>query len=478
MMNSRLLALVCLVLVALNVYPQSELPDNYPVRVLEENFNEQNTLWQYPTTYENLFVLENGSYYLTRQNPKSAYAIMAKWNNNLRYFNIETSVLLGPADSKEQSIGVMFLIQDEGKGAVVFEINKEKEFRVKKLVGAYYQFVSGDKNSSGWVREKNIDPKEYNKLEVRVSGTQCDFHINGDFVFSFDVPQEYGPGRMGIIIGPSAKAKVDYFYVGTNQHGADNLAAPEKIKTPEEIIAELRKENLDLKRQISDINIDQVKAHADLMIGMLEEKLAEANKNIELLEVEKQQLSKYKNEVLEDMDEDAYLTLSKSLKEEIKKNQALSKKNSELRDSIIAINEEFSELKLKLLNQAIKEKEAENKNKTKEQAKPETKPETKTEAKSEPEEKVAESEMSIKEKNDDKEALSVVNVLNSVKKLEDADKKSAGDNENWDTPEEAKMDSVNVKPKHPDEYIDQPSIEASKALARPAAVRVRKAIKQ
>lgn len=459
MLKIRSLAFLGFFLISGLGFSQTGLPDNFPVRVLEEDFNEQNSLWQYPTTYENLFVLENGSYYLTRQNPKSAYAIMAKWENNLEYFNIESSLLLGPAESKDQSIGIMFLIQDEGKGAVVFEINKDKEFRVKKLVGAYYQYVSGDKASSGWVRHKSIDPKEYNRLEVRVSGTQCDFHINNNFVFSFDVPEDYGPGRVGLIIGPSAKAKVDNFYVGTNEYGADNLAAPVKVKTPEEIIAELRKENLDLKRQISDINVDQVKAEADFMIKLLEEKLEAANQNIELLEVEKKQLEQYKLEVMEDMDEDVFKTLSQSLKDEIKKNQALTKKNEQLRDSILEINEQFNKLKLEMLDKVIKEKEAENKRKEKEAAaKKETKPEPKKpEVKDQPKEETK------------AEAPSLVDALNNIKKLEDSDK------EDTKKPTSTTLD---ITPKEQDEFIDQPSIEVSKAIAKPEAVKVRKAIKK
>ncbi len=120
-MNFRILSFFSFCLFLCQVQGQQLIEQDYPVVVLGEEFNDQNDIWQYPTTYENLSVLDKGDYFLTRQNPSSSYAIMAKWPNNLRRINIKRSLKLGPAENKEQSIGVMFLIQDEGKGAVVFE---------------------------------------------------------------------------------------------------------------------------------------------------------------------------------------------------------------------------------------------------------------------------------------------------------------------------------------------------------------------
>lgn len=439
---------------------QNPISANYPVAVLGENFNEQNDVWQYPTTYENLFILDKGQYFLTRQNPANAYAIMAKWENNLTNLNIKTSMLLGPAESKEQTIGVIFLIQDEGKGAVVFEINKDREYRVKEMVGSYYKYVTGDKSSSGWVKSKAIDTKEFNKVSIKVLGKQCDFYINGEFLTSFDVPDTYGPGRLGLIIGPSAKAKVDYYYVYTTEEAAEALAPVEKPLSPEERIMKLSQENLDLKRQLAAINVDQIKAEADQIIDMLQTNLETANQSIDILEVENQQLKQYKNKVLTDMDEDVFLTLSQSLKDEIKKNKQLQGEIEFLNDSIKALHASFQDFKLKLLDQAIKDKEKELKNKPKEQPKPEP-------VKPQPPKKEEPAKESVKPATDAQAAGG-----------EDAKPAEGATIQNWDASTLTDQIEVLSKPKTPEEYEDKPSIESTKATAKPEAVRVRKAVKK
>ncbi len=441
---------------------QNLITQSYSEAVLGEDFNEQNDIWQYPTSYENLFILDKGQYFLTRQNPASAYAIMAKWPNNLTRFNIKTALILGPAESKEQTIGVIFLIQDEGKGAVVFEINKDREYRVKEMVGAYYKYVTGDKASAGWVKSKAISNKELNKVDIKVFGTQCDFYINGEFLTSFNVPEEYGPGRLGLIIGPSAKAKVDYFYVYTTSVDAESLGPVEKELTPEERIMKLSKENLELKRELAEVNVDQIKAEADQIIGLLEERLEIASQSVELLEVENQQLKQYKNEVLTDMDEDVFLTLSQSLKDEIKKNQELQGEIEFLNDSIKTIHANFQDFKLKLLEQAIKDKEKELKNKPKEQPKPELP------KKEEP------TEESIQILKGSASATTEAEAIEGV----DAKPTKGVTTEEWDATDLTDQIQTLSKPKSPEEYEDQPSIEISKQVVKPEPRRVRTAVKR
>lgn len=454
---------------------QNLINQNYSEAVLGEDFNDQNDIWQYPTSYENLFILDKGQYFLTRQNPSSAYAIMAKWPNNLTRFNIKTSLILGPAETKEQTIGVIFLIQDEGKGAVVFEINKDREYRVKEMVGAYYKYITGDKASAGWVKSKAIDTKENNKIDIKVYDRQCDFYINGQFLTSFNVPEEYGPGRLGLIIGPSAKAKVDYYYVYTTSEGAEELGPVEKTMSPEERIMELSQENLDLKRQLAEVNVDQIKAEADQIIALLEERLEIANQSVELLEVENQQLKQYKNEVLTDMDEDVFLTLSQSLKDEIKKNQALQGEIEFLNDSIKAIHASFQDFKLKLLDQAIKEKEKELKNKPKEEPKPELPKKEEKALEKAPEkdpEKKIEDELEVPKDS--------VSTPVEVKATEGEDVKPVeGTTTNeWDASDLTDQIEVLSKPKTPEEYEDKPSIESSKQAVKPEPRRVRTAVKR
>lgn len=334
-----------------------QVDEVYAMQVFADDFSEENTLWDYLTTAENLFVLDKGEYFMHRRNDTKPYALVTNWKNDLTRFKIKTAVKLGPAKSSEQTIGMIFYIQSDGKGALVFEINKDRKFRVKQLVGAYYKFLTGDVTDAGWVKSKHIDASGgYNLLEVRSSGGNNDFYINDNYVASAKV-EDYAPGALGIIIGPDTKAKADYFYVYATRAISDSVLANRQFGelTQSEKIDFLFAENEKLKKKIAQDNIELVKQQADLKISRMEEVVENKDLEIEQLKIEVDRLSKYKNSVIKEMDEDVFLTLSNSVKEQIEVNKKLNKTISSLRDSLQASNKKYNDLKLKQVNDLIEQ---------------------------------------------------------------------------------------------------------------------------
>ncbi|MGB0918829.1 MAG: hypothetical protein ACPGU4_14645, partial [Flavobacteriales bacterium] len=186
---------------------------------LREDFSDKSDNWPYLTTMENLYVPDKGEYFLHRRNKTNPYAIVTTWKNNLAIFNILTALKLGPADRADQTAGVIFLVQGDGKGAIAFEFNRYKQYRIKQLVGSYYKFLSGDNESQGWVKSSALSGKnDYNEIDIRVELPQVDIYVNGKMLQSFDV-MDYKPGTMGYLIGADTKAKSDYFYVYTTEEG-------------------------------------------------------------------------------------------------------------------------------------------------------------------------------------------------------------------------------------------------------------------
>ncbi|MFC2176676.1 hypothetical protein ACFLR1_06900 [Bacteroidota bacterium] len=335
---------------------QNPIDVEFSEMVMREEFSEKNDVWPFLTTMENLYVADKDEYFMHRRHKTNSYAIIPEFENNLSTFNILTTLKLGPAETADQTIGVIFLVQRDGKGAVVFEINKFKQYRIKQMVGAYYKFLSGDSESQGWVKSGNLSNKnEYNEIDIRVKLPQVDIYVNEKFLHSFDV-MDYSAGSMGLIIGADTKAKSDYFYVYTTKDGIakaeEKTKATNEKRSAIEQVSILRYDLEQEKRLLKECEMER-----DMAVSRLEEELAKAKRAVDKMSIQNKQLQEFKNQVVVEVDEDVYLTLAQSLKSEILRNQKLESQIQVYRDSVKSITTNFDRLKLALLDKSIKKAE-------------------------------------------------------------------------------------------------------------------------
>lgn len=341
-----------------SVLAQDPIDLEYNQVQLREEFSDKSENWPYLTTMENLYVPDKGEYFLHRRHKSNPYAIITTWQNNLATFNILTALKLGPSERADQTAGVIFLVQGDGKGAIAFEFNKFKQYRVKQLVGAYYKFLSGDNESQGWVKSSALASKnDYNEVDVRVDLPQVDIYVNGKFLQSFDV-MEYKPGSMGYLVGADTKAKSDYYYVYTTDEGRieAELDAKSKEETQSAVVllSKLRYELEQEKRSLKECEMERKKA-----VSILEEEVAGLRQSNDRLSLRNRGLQEFKDQVLVEVDEDVFLTLAENLKSEIIKNQKLESQVSVYKDSLKYTHVKYSKLKLALLDKAIKKAEKE-----------------------------------------------------------------------------------------------------------------------
>jgi hypothetical protein len=109
----------------------------------------------------------------------------------------------------------------------------------------------------------------------------------------------------------------------------------------------------------------------------MQEQVKNREAEIEQLKIEVNSLSTYKNSVIKDMDEDVFLTLSNSVKEQMEVNKKLNKFIEEIRDSLSVANKKYTDLKMKQVTDLIEQQKKEQVKKqaipaTKEEQKPET----------------------------------------------------------------------------------------------------------
>ena len=177
-----------------------------------ESFNELNDIWPVITNDDNFFVFDKGEYFMNRTKTETPYAIMANWQNDLNSFSLRTSLMLGPAESSYQTLGLIFRASNDGQSALICDINKSHRFRIRQLRNGTYHIITNE-GKDGWIKNNVIKGiNEYNDINIKTNGSDHDIFINGSLVYSFRI-ENLEAGSFGILIGPETKGRIDYFNI-------------------------------------------------------------------------------------------------------------------------------------------------------------------------------------------------------------------------------------------------------------------------
>jgi len=188
--------------------------DAYNHSEILEDFNQEGNLFPIINTTENQFIINNGDYFLIRNNKAGQYIITAN-KSSFSDFILKTSIRIGPSNNKNASIGIILKAQQKGEGAIIFEINKTGEYRIKQLLNNTYKILNTNFNNEGWVKSKIINRlDEHNIIEIRTENNIFDVYINNNYLTTF-FNQDYTNGSCGLIISPGTKARVAYYYIDT-----------------------------------------------------------------------------------------------------------------------------------------------------------------------------------------------------------------------------------------------------------------------
>ncbi|MEJ6749394.1 MAG: DUF1080 domain-containing protein, partial [Flavobacteriales bacterium] len=192
--------------------------------LLKEDFSDNQTNFPILTTVDNYFIIDNGDYLLSRNNTESEYAILATTEQNISDFSLKTAIKLGPSSNKRSSAGVLIKAQTNGTGALVFELNRKGEYRIKELlINKTYKYLSGKTSNEGWVKNREVKGQdEFNAIEIKCKDNVYDIYVNNKFITTLFTPSLYS-GKMGIIIGRDTKARIAYYYLDVAATTNNNL---------------------------------------------------------------------------------------------------------------------------------------------------------------------------------------------------------------------------------------------------------------
>ncbi|MBL4715577.1 MAG: hypothetical protein JKX95_03000 [Bacteroidia bacterium] len=378
----------------------------FPSAALIEGFSSANELWPVLVDANNLYIIQNDLYILNRKNKTSPYLLYCKWENDLKEFQIRSSLRL-TGDDPNSSIGIIFMGQGQSKGGFIFEINTKKQYRLSQFVHGTLNYLSGETKTNGWVKTSALKSKsDFHILEVRVANKEYDLYINNQLISSF-TELTYKFGKMGLFIGAGSKAEVDYFHVysskekekeivdsakvflnlmdsiGANDESAisshaneenindaiepiieesgNKFTEAEKEQNDTEDILALTEAIVKFKTQINKLQDknEDLEKKLKLMekikkaIITLEKQVIESNRVNDSIRISNKELNKFK-EIFEDSDnKDIVIILSKSLKKEKLRNQSLIKENKNLKSAYHSLKDSIAIIDQNLIQLAL-----------------------------------------------------------------------------------------------------------------------------
>ena len=317
--------------------------------LLEESFSELNDIWPVITNDDNFFVFDKGEYFMNRTKTETPYAIMANWQNDLNSFSFRTSLMLGPAESSYQSLGLIFRASNDGQSALICDINKLHRFRIRQLRNGTYHIITSE-GKDGWIKNNAIKGiNEYNDINIKTNGSDHDIFINGSLVYSFRI-ENLEAGSFGILIGPETKGRIDYINIYADELYRDKS----KIYLSDDEIRELIAENDDLKIKLEQ-SLDARALELENAIRILENQLKTMRLVNEQLDKENSQYAIIKSAV-DTNQVDLLMDLSHKVIDKTLENRQLKIENKLMTDSLKSVKMNFENLEVELFQKVIDKK--------------------------------------------------------------------------------------------------------------------------
>lgn len=225
------------------IFAQAFIANETSEKLFFDDFTDNTENWPLFSTEPDIKTYAaEGYYYMSRITGEKSRAVIPAFKKQENKFMIKTSIMIVSSTSSPQTVGVLFMAQADGSGGFILELNKNKQYRVRGMTSAGQYLTTGE---GGWVKAKHIHgADEFNKIVIKGYNNKYDIYINDLYTFSFE-KNSFKMGEFGLVLGPGAKAKMDYFYLYKIK-----VNMPDNLETLDLKIDSLRKENDSLKKVI------------------------------------------------------------------------------------------------------------------------------------------------------------------------------------------------------------------------------------
>ncbi len=336
-------------------------------RVWLDDFQKIDSGWAQQSTADNFFIGSSEGFEVWRKSKRSGFFIFPKKVQEFRVFEATLQFVFDGKGNMENAAGLVLQAQPDGSGAVIVEVNRKKQFRIRRA--ASFRILPQTDPAAGWRKPAKKIKGDAVELTVKTNDKVYDVFINGVYVHSF-TEIEYSKGWIGLYIGPESRVIYKKISVNIDDEASSvpgvATAYPDDRRSLNLAIARLKeviqKKDLriaELENQLKDQTGLNYKADSVLLkqsqeavarVDELEAELEKANADKLSLEKELLKLQQFKNAAagsdggnvadnLISINEELRLELQKSKKTIEELEAGLLKQQSQVADWIMKINQ-------------------------------------------------------------------------------------------------------------------------------------------
>ncbi len=187
-----------------------------------EDFHDNSTK-KFPQKFNSLelSIVEDGGYRINRIKSSGRSLAYFKDTESIENFELITTLKF-PKSKSISSGGIIFHSQSSPMGALLFELNSERKYRITKLFNQQSKILSGEPKFDGWVKNAILEKLGNNEITIRTNDGYTDFYVNGSYVHTaFDL--QLKEGKVGLFAGAESEIIFDNFLLKTKQKGETTL---------------------------------------------------------------------------------------------------------------------------------------------------------------------------------------------------------------------------------------------------------------
>jgi len=350
-----------------------QLTKEFVKLVWQDDFQKLDSTWAQQSTADNFFIGSSEGFEVWRKSKRTGFFIFPLIVKEFRIFDASLQFVFDGKGSSENSAGLVLQAQPDGAGALIVEVNRKKQFRIRRA--ASHRIMPQTDPNGGWRKPDKKIKGDAVTLSVKTNDKVYDVYINGIYVHTF-MEIEYSKGWIGLYVGPETRVIYKNITVKIDDEASSlpeaATAYPDDRKSLRLAITRLKeviqKKDLhitELENQLKDQTGLNYKADSVLLkqsqeavarVDELEDELEKANADKLALEKELLKLQQFKNsaadsyggnvaENLININEELRLELHKSKKSNEELETGLLKQQAQVAEWIKKINqlENFSE---------------------------------------------------------------------------------------------------------------------------------------
>ena len=200
----------------------------------EENFKSINGVWSQTSTAQNAFLQTEEGYNIWRKNETNGFVLLPQRDETYDFFETSVSFEFDKKQGKKQHAGVVMQAQEGGTGAIIVELNRRKQYRIRRVTNNRYVNITEGKD--GWIKNKSINSKSDFVLKVVTKDRLYDVYVNDKFITTF-TEVEYTQGSIGLYVGESSRAIFKQLIIKSDEE-SDNFLNTGPALTQQEILTQ------------------------------------------------------------------------------------------------------------------------------------------------------------------------------------------------------------------------------------------------